>query len=328
MSSEIIRKNSPTALSTELAQAAQRAADFVRQSVPENTRRAYAADWSAFTTWCRRNNVEPMPADPRIIAAFCAEEAKRLKPSSIRRRLAAISKMHSVRGLPNPCAAEPVPSTIRGIEGTLGSRVVAKAPATLDVVEQMVRSCRTDTLEGLRNRALILVGYGAALRRSELVGLHVEDLTWSDTGVTLLLRRSKTDQRGMGQLKALPYVEGPMCAAKSLLGWIQASGVKAGPIFRGFTVAGTLRTTALTAQAVAVVVKGAIAAAGLDPDQYSGHSLRAGHVTQARASGVADSLTMQTTGHKRLETLEMYDRRNNPFDKSSAGQVLVATAKK
>lgn len=323
----VVRDDKTTALSTDLAQAAQRAAAFVAQSVPENTRRAYAADWGVFTNWCRKNRVESMPADPRIVAAFCAEEAKRLKPSSIRRRLAAIAKMHSVRGLPNPCAAEPVPSTIRGIEGTLGSRVVAKAPATLDVVERMVATCRTDTLEGLRNRALVLVGYAAALRRSELVGIHVEDLTWSDTGVTMLLRHSKTDQRGLGQLKAIPYVDGSLCAAKSLKGWLQASGTRAGPVFRGFTVAGSLRPTALTPQAIAVLIKSLAASAGLDPAQFSGHSLRAGHVTQARASGVADSLTMQTTGHKRLETLEMYDRRNNPFDKSSAGQVLGGAKK-
>ena len=319
--SDIVKKPE-TALSTELVAAAKKAAGFVAQGVPANTQRAYAADWAVFTDWCRKHRVSPMPAQPQVVAAFIADQASSLKPSSIRRRLAAISKMHSVQGHPSPCSAEPVPSTLKGIEATLGVRQTGKAPATLDVIERLVATCRVDTLEGLRNRALILVGFAGAFRRSELTGILASDLTWSDQGVVVLVRRSKTDQRGEGKTKAIPFVDGPMCAAKALQAWITASGVQMGPVFRGFTNAGTLRETALSPQSVAVVVKIAAEAAGLDPDEFAGHSLRAGHVTQARAAGVADSLTMSTTGHKRLEMLDVYDRRNNVFEKTSAGDVL------
>lgn len=316
-----LRPTQPGALSTELVQAAAKAADFARRSVPENTKRAYAADWATFTDWCRRAKVPSMPADPRVVASFIAAQASTLKPSSIRRRLAAIAKMHSVSGHPNPCTAEPVPSTMRGIEATLGIRPAAKAPATLDVVARLVSTFRPDTLEGLRNRALILVGYAAALRRSELVGIAVADLTWSDRGVEVLIRKSKTDQAGAGIVKAVPFMESDLCAARALKGWLVASGIDSGPVFRGLTPSG-VRPTALADQAVALIIKSAAENAGLDPKAFSGHSLRAGHVTQARASGVADSSTMATTGHRRVETLDVYDRRNNAFERTSAGSVL------
>lgn len=312
-----------TALSTELVAAAKKAADFVQRGVPLNTQRAYAADWAAFTDWCRTHRVQPMPAQPQVIAAFIADQASSLKPSSIRRRLAAIAKMHSVAGHPSPCSAEPVPSTLKGIEAALGVRQAGKAPATLDVVEKMVSTCRTDTLEGLRNRALILVGFAGAFRRSELAGILVSDLTWTAQGVVVLVRRSKTDQRGEGKQKAIPFVEGPLCAAKALRAWLEASRTDMGPVFRGFTVAGTLKQAPLSPQAVALVVKAAADAAGLDSAEFSGHSLRAGHVTQARSLGVSDATTMATTGHKRLEMLDVYDRRNNAFEKTSAGSVLT-----
>lgn len=324
MSDLVPKPTQSSALSTELVAAAKKAAGFVAQGVPVNTQRAYATDWAVFTDWCRKHRVQPMPAQPQVVAAFIADQASTLKPSSIRRRLAAIAKMHSVQGHPSPCSAEPVPATLKGIEATLGVRQQGKAPATLDVIERLVATpvCRVDTLEGLRNRAMLLVGFAGAFRRSELTGILASDLTWSDQGVVVLVRRSKTDQRGEGKTKAIPFVDGPLCAAKALQAWLVASGCTVGAVFRGFTNSGTLRPTALSPDAVAVLVKAAAEAAGLDPSQFAGHSLRAGHVTQARASGVSDAVTMSTTGHKRLEMLDVYDRRNNVFDKTSAGDVL------
>lgn len=323
--SNIVVKPAPAgALSTELVQAAERAAEYVRSSVPANTQRAYAADWAAFTAWCEPHRAQTLPADPRVIASFIADQAKTLRPSSLRRRLAAIAKMHKVKGLPNPCGSEPVPSTMKGIEATHGTAVKAKAPATLSVVEKMVTTCRVDALEGIRNRAILLVGYAAAMRRSELVALTVADLEWTHEGVILTIKRSKTDQRGEGKRKAIPFVDGPLCAARALKAWLIGSGIESGAVFRAFLPNGQgVREGALSAQAVAVIVKAAAAAAGLPAESYSGHSLRAGHVTEARAQGVSDALTMNTTGHKRVETLNMYDRRSNLFDKTSAGSVLT-----
>jgi len=322
MNSIVVKPAPAGALSTELAQAAERAAEYVRSSVPANTQRAYAADWATFTEWCAVHRAQSLPADPRVIASFVADQAKTLRPSSLRRRLAAIAKMHKIKGLANPCGAEPVPSTMKGIEATHGTAVRAKAPATLSIVEKMVATCRIDSLEGIRNRAILLLGYAAAMRRSELVALNVPDLEWTHEGVILTIRRSKTDQRGEGKRKAIPFVEGPFCAARALKAWLIGSGIDSGPVFRAFS-GGGVRAVSLSPQAVAVIVKHAAAAAGLPAESYSGHSLRAGHVTEARAQGVSDALTMNTTGHKRVETLNMYDRRSNLFEKTSAGSVLT-----
>jgi site-specific recombinase XerD len=313
-------------LSVPLREAAEKAAAFVQQSVPEGTQRAYAGDWRAFTEWCALTGSSPLPADPRVVAAFIADEADTLKPASIRRRLAAIAKAHKLAGLPNPCGSEPVPSTMKGIEARLGALPDAKAPATLDVMHRLAAACPLDSLEGLRNRALLLVGYAGAFRRSELVALEVRDLTWSEAGVVALVRKSKTDQRGEGKRKALPFTRDAFCAATALQIWLDVSGITEGPVFRGLDRTGTaVRRTALSAQVVALVVKGAAAKAGLDPTHFSGHSLRAGHVTQARAMGVADADTMSVTGHKKVETLNVYDRRSNVFQRTSAGSVLTGT---
>ncbi len=312
-----------TPLPPTLAPAIEKAANFVRESVPENTRRAYAADWAAFSEWCRIKRVAALPADPRVVAAFVADESQRVRPASIRRRLASIAKMHKVSGHPSPTTVEPVPSTMKGIERTHGVAVRAKAPAVLAAVEKMVATLRTDTFDGLRNRALLLVGFAGAFRRSELVGLTADDLKWTDEGVAITVRRSKTDQRGEGKTKAIPYVPGsPVCAATALKAWMTAARIDRGPVFRPLDRTGVPKARHMAPQSVALLVKGCARAAGLDPKLYSGHSLRAGHVTEARARGVADSATMATTGHTRVETLDMYDRRENVFQKTSAGDVL------
>lgn len=311
------------ALPAALAPEVEKAANFVRESVPENTRRAYAQDWAAFSEWCVVKRVPALPADPRVIAAFIADESSRLRPASIRRRLASISKMHKVSGHPSPTALEPVPSTMKGIDRTYGVSVKAKAPAVLAAVEKMVATFKTDTFEGIRNRALLLVGYAGAFRRGELVALTVDDLAWSDEGVVITVRRSKTDQRGEGKSKAIPYVPGsPVCAATALKAWLTAAKVDRGPVFRPLDRNAAPKVKHMAPQSVALIVKGAARNAGLDPLIYSGHSLRAGHVTEARSRGVADAQTMATTGHKRVETLDTYDRRGNPFSKTSAGAVL------
>lgn len=322
MANLIPKPDAPSLLPVTLASEVEKAANFVRQSVPENTRRAYTQDWSAFSEWCVTKRVAALPADPRVIAAFIADESHRLRPASIRRRLASIAKMHKVSGHPSPTALEPVPSTMKGIERTYGVAVKAKAPAVLAAVDKMVATFKTDTFDGLRNRALLLVGFAGAFRRSELVALTASDLRWTDEGVVVTVQRSKTDQRGEGKAKAIPFVADGLCAATALKAWITAARVTTGPVFRPLDRNGTPKARHMAPQSVALIVKAAARKAGLDPAQYSGHSLRAGHVTEARSRGVADSQTMATTGHKRVETLDTYDRRNNPFTKTSAGEVL------
>ena len=133
---------------------------------------------------------------------------------------------------------------------------------------------------------------------------------------------SKTDQRGKGMVKAIPFVDGPLCAGTALRVWLTAAEIDSGPVFRAFLRNGKPKPERLSDHAIAIIIKEAAARCGLDSTEFSGHSLRAGHVTEARSRGVADASTMSTTGHKRVETLDMYDRRENAFQKTSAGDVL------
>lgn len=307
-----------------LAPALEDAKQFASAAIPANTKRAYAADWADFEEWCRSAGESPLPARPQAVAGYISILARTHKASTIRRRLAAISKAHSMRGHANPCGVEAVKTTMKGIEATIGTRVGGKSPVTYAALEKMILSYGdSNTLETVRARALLLIGYAGAFRRSELCSLTRADVTWHPEGAVILLRKSKTDQRGEGYQKAIPYVNGPMCAARALHIWMQCIPAEQNqPVFCAFTRDGLPGKRALSPQTVALIVKGAATNAGLDPAMFSGHSLRSGHVTEARARGVADSATMQTTGHKRVETLEMYDRRNNPFSKGSAAEVL------
>lgn len=309
-------------LPATLAEPLEKAKSFVSNSVPENTKRAYASDWAGFTDWCDEKGVCPLPAHPGTIAAFLADESARCKPATLRRRLASIGKMHGVNGHPNPCSTEAVKSTMKGIERSFGIAQESKAPATHEKVEKMVAACPAVTLDGLRARAILLLGYAGAFRRSELVALTCEDLKWSKEGVVIAVRRSKTDQRGAGMVKAIPFVEGPMCAATALRVWLTAAQIDSGPVFRAFLRNGKPKSEPLSDHAIAIIIKEAARRCGFEAEEFSGHSLRAGHVTEARSRGVSDSSTMSTTGHKRVETLDMYDRRENAFQKTSAGDVL------
>jgi site-specific recombinase XerD len=304
--------------------ALEEAKAFAKASIPKNTQRAYASDWNQFSEWCEASHQQEMPAKPETVAAYIASLTKTHRCSTLRRKLAAISKAHSLKGFPNPCSAAPVKNTMKGIEATLGSRPNGKAPVTHDALNRMIDSYEGKTgLDTFRAKAILLVGFAGAFRRSELCDLRLSDLTWHHEGVVILLRKSKTDQRGEGQQKAIPYVPGRLCAAKALAEWVRYLPPNADqPVFCGFDRDGLPGKKPLSPQTVALIVKGAAHNAGLDASVFSGHSLRSGHVTEARARGVADSATMQTTGHKRVETLEMYDRRNNPFQKGSAGDVL------
>ena len=321
MSTDLTRIDS-TSVPAALVEPLEKAREFVKDSVPENTRRAYATDWALFSEWCRQKRVQNLPADGTTIAAFIADESARSKPSTLRRRLAAIRKMHQVSGHPNPCEAAAVKSTIKGIERQYGVAQEGKAPATLVKVEAMVNACAPNTLEGLRSRAILLTGFAGAFRRSELTALDCSDLKWSSEGVIITVRRSKTDQRGRGFIKAIPYINGGLCAATALKVWLNAAAIDSGPVFRGFNRIGKPKPTPLSDHAIAIIIKNAASRCGLDPNVFSGHSLRAGHVTEARSRGVADASTMATTGHKRVETLDGYDRRENAFQKTSAGEVL------
>jgi len=188
-----------------LVSAAAAASEFARNSKSANTLRAYAADWHDFATWCRSVEQVSLPAAPATVAAYLgALAAAKRKVKTIERRTTAIRSVHLAAGYDNPAAHPGVKATLAGIRRTLGTALNKKAALTAELLARAVRKIPTD-LSGRRDRALILLGFAAALRRSELVGLNVDDIERHPKGIVVRLRRSKGDQVGAGTLKAVPH---------------------------------------------------------------------------------------------------------------------------
>jgi integrase len=198
-------------------------------------------------------------------------------------------------------------------------RQEGKAPAlTADVAAMVSRT--PDNLLGLRDRALLLFGFAGAFRRSELVGLEIEDLTFTEDGVKVLIRRSKTDQDGAGQVVGIARGVN-LCPVAALRAWFEASGITSGPIFRPVNRHGQIQPHAITAQVVALVVKRYAEAAGLDAGKYAGHSLRAGLVTSAAMNGVPEYVIQRQTRHKSTAMLRRYIRDASLFRDNASARV-------
>jgi site-specific recombinase XerD len=295
-----------------------RAAHYARASKSTATQTAYAMDWQDFTAFCEARNQEAIPASIETTAAYLAACADRgLKASTVTRRAAAIRFVHRATGHETPTNAEPVKAVLRGVRRELGTKVERKAPATAETVGRMLR--RTpNTQVGIRDRALIALGFAGAFRRSELVGLDLEDIERRPEGIVIHLRRSKTDQEGAG--REIPIPVGSKLRAVALLdAWTTSAGITVGPLFRPISRGGRVLPARLTDNAVAKIVKRYAQAAGLDPSVFSGHSLRAGFVTSALERGADILKVMDITGHTEVRTLKGYDRRAKAF-KAHAGK--------
>jgi integrase len=296
--------------------------EYVRASKAENTLRGYQSDWRDFCAWCEsRGGLCSLPAAADTVAAYIAERAGHLKPGSIQRRLNAIAEAHKAAGLESPTHAAIVRNTLKGIRRTLGTAPKQKAPALTDDIRAMVDA--TDAgLIGARDRALILLGFAGAFRRSELVGLDVEDCAFGKDGLTVTLRRSKVDQEGAGRRVGIPYGSNPeTCPVRTVQAWLEAAAITAGPLFRSINRHGQVQAGRLSGIGVARVTKKLAARAGLDPARYAGHSLRAGHATAAAIAGASERSIMKQTGHRSVQMVRRYIRDGNLFRENSAGKL-------
>lgn len=284
---------------------------YAAEATSENTRRAYRADLKAFVAWCDRVGASAVPASAETCAAYlahCADSG--LKVATIQRRAAAIAFAHRLAGAASPLGLEAVKAVLRGVRRKLGVRALGKQPLTADLVAKVLKKCPA-TLAGARDRALIALGFAAALRRSELVALHVADVDWNTDGLILHICKSKTDQEGRGAEIAV-LAGSRLKPAEALDDWIAASGLKEGPIFRAVSRTGRLGEP-LSDRAAAEIVKRSVKRARLDPALFSGHSLRSGFVTSALERGADLFRVMDVTRHRRVETLRVYDRRAKAF---------------
>jgi integrase len=299
----------------------QRAQDYASSAIAVGTRRAYGSDWRDFAGWCSAHGLASLPAAAETVAVYLADLAAYRKTSTVGRRLSAISQAHKTAGFASPAADVAVRQVMAGIRRKHGTHQQGKEPALIEDIWAMVTTLDA-SLSGKRDRALLLLGFAGAFRRAELVALDVTDLTITRDGLVVRVRRGKTDQEGAGREAGIPFGARPAtCPVRAVQNWISTAHLTRGPLFHPIDRHGNLRPERLTGQSVALVVKRAALAAGLDPLQYAGHSLRSGLATSAAAAGVAERVIMDQTGHKSLPIVRRYIRRGSLFRDNAAAQV-------
>ncbi len=290
---------------------------FIAEATSASTRRAYRSDLQIFAMWCETRGLLILPSSATIVADFLASQAKDgISPSTLNRRIAAIRYAHEAAGHESPTTDKLVSITLKGIRRITGMRASKKRAATVDKIYQMTAHCNTKTLQGKRDKAILLLGFAGAFRRSELVALTVADIEEVTDGLKVLIRKSKTDQEADGQMIAI--LNGRLNIVGVLNDYIRTAGITEGAIFRPITKHGKLRKQTLSDRSVADIVKRYAAAAGLDPKEFSGHSLRAGFITSAAESGANLFKIMDISRHKSMQTVQGYVRNAELF-KNHAG---------
>jgi integrase len=241
-----------------------------------------------------------------------------VKTATLRRRLSAISIAHQAAGHPTPTTDLFVRSAWSGIRRTHGVAENSKQALLTDDIRKMIASL-PDSIIGARDRCVLLLGFASALRRSELVALDVDDVVETTDGLIVTVRRSKTDQERAGRHVGVPYGSNPLtCPVRALRAWLDASGIEVGPLFRSIDRHGHIADRRMSDRAVALIVKRAAEAVGLDPSVVAGHSLRSGMATSAARAGATEAEIMNQTGHTSLPVLRRYIRRGSLFRDNAA----------
>jgi site-specific recombinase XerD len=305
------------------ADAADAATQYRRASRSENTRRAYRAAVARFCDWCRVHGRTALPAAPETVAAFLAAEARAdLAVNTLRLRHAAVRYLHLLAGYPPPTAAAVVSTTFAGIKRTHRRPVNKKTALVLDRLRAALQAI-PETLPGLRDRALLLVGFAAALRPSEIARLTLEHLTRHPDGAELFLPWRKNDQDARGTKLWLPQGRTDLCPVKALEAWLAAAAIAEGPLFRRIwrlppprvprgakrkPAAGRYRigSSPIDTDSIALIVKNCTGLAGFDAAAFAGHSLRRGAISSGVAQGVHIARLKQFSGHASLKSLEEY----------------------
>jgi integrase len=295
-------------LSPELEALRQRAGALAAGSKADNTRIAYRKAWRHYAAWSESLGFPPLSGDPQLVGLYFAAIAH-LAPSTVRQRAAAIQLAHKLAGVPLDLKHHLAASILQGIEREQGRRPKRQAAAVLDDTLGFVLGKLGDDRRATRDRALFLIAFGAALRRSEVAKLDLGDAIPTERGVKLLVRWSKTDQLGEGQEIAIMAALNPaLCARRALEAWLAIRGTEPGPLFCRFRRGDRLGTGRLTPHGVNLIIKRRIADSGLTGSYYSGHSLRAGLATSAARKGAHLHQIMKQTRHRSADAARRYLR--------------------
>jgi integrase len=290
--------------------------EYVEAGIAPATRRAYRADLDHFQQWGGT-----VPAHDAQLADYLAAHATTLKVATLTRRLAAISVAHEAQDLANPARSPLVRATLRGIRREHGCAQRQAKPLLRDDLFAVL-AAMGGSLKDARARALLLIGFAGGFRRSELVAIDCGDIERVREGLIITLRRSKTDQDGNGRKVGIPLGRSKWCPVAALECWLEATRIEHGPIFRRVDRHGRVSAERPSGEAVCLVVRERVAAAGYDPSSFSGHSLRSGLATSAVQAGVSTLKIRGQTGHASDAMLARYVRDGELFTENAAGALL------
>jgi len=299
----------------------------LKNSKAANTLRAYQADFKDFSTFCIKNGLSSMPTEPKILSIYLTHLSKSSKFSTLKRRIASISVIHKLKGHYLDTKHPIIMENLHGIKRTLGSRQKSKKPILINELKLIIKSIDQEKIEAkshveskfkvqekLRNKALILIGFAGGFRRSELVNIDHEDVEFVTEGVKILIKRSKTDQSGEGNIKAIPYFDNqefcPVIALKEYIKYKFASTNKRKIIEN-------------SDKSVALIIKKYAEQVGLDSSKYAGHSLRSGFATTAAEFGAEERNIMAMTGHKTTQMVRRYIQEANLFKNNALNKIKI-----
>jgi integrase len=302
----------------------QRADNYLVAADAPSTVRAYTTDWKHFSVWCRARGQIAMPARPELVGDYLADLGEGYARATLRRKVAAIARASRLGGQPLDTRHSSIRDVLRGIGRTHGGPPKRAQALATEEIQKLAATC-ADDLVGLRDRALLLVGFAGALRRSELCAIEVEHITWKPRSFELLIPRSKTDAEAEGARIGIPRGKTEAtCPVRALQAWLLNTGIERGPMFRAITRHGTVRASALSGEAVRLIVLKRAELAGVKGSRMepiSPHGLRAGFVTAAYRNNVPDEEIMGHSRHRSLTVMRSYVRRAKLSNASPAGKV-------
>ncbi|MCM3273049.1 site-specific integrase [Paenibacillus elgii] len=280
----------------------------------ENTKNAYGSDWTHYDNWCQSLKLKALPSAPQTVIdyiEFLADQG--FKYSTIKRRVSSIVDKHKKHDFEPPKTYR-VAETLKGIRRKIGGKQTPKQSIILEELPLLVDQIDTSTLTGKRDKTIILLGFALCSRRSELVSLNVEDISFVSKGIDVSVDQTKTMSI---ERKSVVYAHNNYCAIKALQEWLVASGINEGAIFRSINKSGKLGNR-LSDKTVVLLVKKYVELAGLDPSLYASHSLRRGHATSAGEKKYNQSAIMKQGGWNSVAMANHYQGEGQRFENNTS----------
>ena len=287
----------------------------LKNSKANNTVRAYESDFKDFSLFCVKNALKYLPTEPKILSLYLTYLSKTSKFSTLKRRIASIKVIHKMKGHYLDTNHPIIMENLLGIKRVNGAYQKPKKPLLINNLKLIIKVLdekEKNEKKRIRNKSLILLGFSGGFRRSELVNLDYADLEFVDEGLKIFIKKSKTDQAGIGSIKAIPYFSNKeYCPVIKIKDWIRYSNIAEGKIYN------------ISDKSVSLTIKKYASLAGLDPNLYGGHSLRSGFATSAAEAGAEERNIMAMTGHKTTQMVRRYIQEANLFKNNALNKIKI-----